>query len=74
MTFSEALDLIKKGERLKRAHWGGYWFMPQVTVYVNDIADEPMSQMIVARTYDGYYAPATPYQADLLADDWEVFE
>jgi hypothetical protein len=71
MTFSAALTLLKEGRRVKRAIWEGYWFIPQVTVYVCDVTEEPMSQMIVAACKDGSYAPATPYQADLLATDWE---
>jgi hypothetical protein len=74
LTFSEALELLKQGKRVKRAIWGGYWFIPQVTVYVCDVVEEPMSQMIVAAVKDGSYAPATPYQADLLANDWEEVE
>jgi hypothetical protein len=40
-------------------------------VYVWEITDEPMAKMIVAACKDGSFAPATPYQADILAEDWE---
>lgn len=75
MDFSDALEAMRYDQlKVKRKGWGGYWFIPITSVYVHDVAEEPMSPMIVARTKEGYYAPATPYQSDLLADDWEIVE
>ena len=84
MTFGEALEEIKQGNRVKRSSWGGYWFLAEPGgTYCGEIVDKKigmcaqskMNPMIVACLKDdGGYAPAQPYQADLLADDWEVVE
>lgn len=79
MKFYEALPLMmEQGKKVKRRHWGGYWFIGFAEVR------EPithtkrynieLTEMIIARLKDGGYAPATAYQEDLLADDWEVVE
>ncbi|MFT8930027.1 MAG: MW1434 family type I TA system toxin [Sporolactobacillus sp.] len=77
MAFSEALIALKDGKKVKRHDWGGYWF------YTSGLSGwEPngttrviMNSMIVAKLKNnGGYVPATPYQEDLLADDWEVVE
>lgn len=75
MNFSEALEAIKQGKKVKRAIWGGYWFLSTTgKVFVRDENELlPFNPMIVACLKDnGGYVPATPYQADLLAEDWEI--
>jgi hypothetical protein len=76
MNFSRALELLKQGKKIKRRHWGGYWFISFVQVHEDFSShinvEAPL--MIIAKTKDGRYAPATAYQEDLLADDWEVVE
>jgi Protein of unknown function (DUF2829) len=72
MDFSKALEAIKRGKKVKRAHWGGYWFMPASEPYIES-EEAPMKPMIVASLKDnGGYVPATTYQEDLLADDWLI--
>jgi hypothetical protein len=77
MTFEWALEMLKEGEKVKRKHWGGYWFITEVVI-VEDAStwmhDTHESKMIIARLKEGGYAPAQAYQGDLLADDWEVAE
>lgn len=73
MTFSEALEELKKGKKIKRSFWGGYWKITWFTPLFAPHHDDDFS-MIVAKLVDGTYAPAMPYQTDLLADDWEVVE
>lgn len=79
--FDKAIALIKQGKRVKRAHWGGYWFLaenPSCEQVKNDGYNQYFSfknGLIVAVLKDGGgCAPATPYQGDLLANDWEVVE
>lgn len=79
LSFSKALELIKQGKKVKRAGWGGYWFMPSTDVVIvfedKNWKTYNMNKMIVACLKDnGGYVPATPYQEDLLSEDWEVVE
>ena len=68
MDFGDAIKAIKNGHRVKREDWGGFWYLPNNKPQVND---QPMNKMIVAVLKDnGGYAPASPYMADMLADDW----
>jgi hypothetical protein len=79
MNFSQALEELKRGKRVKRSFWGGYWFIPESLPSGYESfkynKEFKLNCLIVARLKDdGGYAPAQPYQADLLADDWEVIE
>lgn len=75
LTFGQAIEYLKQGRRVKRKDWGGYWFMPRHTTYVrdSDIGDRPINTTIFASLKDGGgYTVASPYQSDILAEDWEV--
>lgn len=83
MKFGQALEALKAGKKVKRKVWGGYWFIQKMTAYrtyevIEGFLDAKIdfeTEMIVAKLKDnGGYAPAQPYQADLLAEDWEVVE
>jgi hypothetical protein len=84
MNFGQALEVLKQGKKVKRAHWGGYWFIPEPNgTYCCEIVDKKkgisiqrkMNPMIVACLKDNAgYASATAYQEDLLAEDWEIVE
>jgi hypothetical protein len=79
MTFSEALEELKSGKKIKRAHWCGYWFIDDKVVISedNESIDSPMfeAKMIIAKLKDNAgFAPAQAYQNDLLSEDWEVVE
>ena len=68
MDFGDAIKAIKNGHRVKREDWGGFWYLPNDEPQVNN---QPMNKMIVAvLKNEGGYAPASPYMADMLADDW----
>lgn len=68
MDFGDAIKAIKNGHRVKREDWGGFWYLPNDEPQVND---QPMNKMIVAvLKNESGYAPASPYMADMLADDW----
>lgn len=72
MNFGQALEELKKGKKVKRSFWGGYWFISKVPVDTE--LTEWIEPFIIARLKDGGWAPAQPYQGDLLANDWEVVE
>ena len=78
MTFGQALELLKEGKKVKRKDWGGYWFLAKDLYLTQDpkvLTLDFKEGLIVACLKDnGGYAPAQPYQADLLAEDWEVVE
>jgi Protein of unknown function (DUF2829) len=78
VNFGQALEAMKQGKKAKRKHWGGYWFIGYVEIRepipYTKWSNIDSTQMIIARLKDGGYVPATPYQEDLLAEDWEVIE
>lgn len=81
LSFSTALNRLKEGRKVKRANWGGYWELFE-NVSLDADGDTKatgitgfMDQIIVAHLRDnGGLAPAQPYQADLLANDWQVID
>lgn len=66
LTFGLAVEAMKKGFKVARAGWGGYWNLEKI-----NILSEPT---IVAYCKDGSIQAATPYQCDMLADDWVIVE
>jgi hypothetical protein len=79
MNFGQALEALKEGKRVKRAHWGGYWFFAKNPKAKQENPDGYhtsfgfINGLIVAVLKDGGgCAPATPYQEDLLAEDWSI--
>lgn len=91
MNFGQAVELLKAGKKVKRKHWGGYWFMQnmasltlmatpeEIERMTAEGVDGPLSTKVNFATVlimakmkdDAGYAPAQPYQADILAEDWE---
>lgn len=82
MNFGEALQALKEGKRVKRSIWGGYWSLiknagiaghtPMLDGYTRTCH---IGEIIVATLKDnGGAAPAQPYQADLLSEDWQIVE
>lgn len=87
MTFSDALDAIKAGQRVARAGWNGkgmfLFLVPGSTFQVNrppllGIYPEGTTieyhAHIDMKTAQGYVVPWLASQADLLADDWVLVE
>ena len=65
MSFSEALKKLKSGSRIKRSIWGGHWTLEEI--------DGLDRKIIVATLKEtGERVPATAYQEDILAEDWQV--
>lgn len=85
MTFSEALEAIKNGAKLKRSGWNGpdqfIFLVPGSTFTVNR---KPLLGIYPEGTVINYHAhidirtqqdvivPWLASQGDLLADDWET--
>lgn len=80
MDFGDAIKTIKNGHRVKREDWGGFWFIPSwnpkfgeytKSTFDSNADEVSMNPVIIAKLKDGDgYAPAQPYMADMLADDW----
>lgn len=85
LSFSAALDLIKAGNRVRRAGWNGkgmfIFLVPGSTFVANH---EPLLSIlgegtevqyhghIDMKTAQGYVVPWLASQADLLAEDWQI--
>jgi hypothetical protein len=82
MNFGEALQALKDGKTVKRAIWGGRWYLAKDAVLNGPspigggyTMSCQFNQIIVAELKDmGGVAPAQPYQADILAEDWQIVE
>ena len=69
MNFGEALEELKKGKKITREVWGGYWELSSLESTKGYAFD-----MITARLkYEGV-APAQAYQQDMLAEDWKIVD
>lgn len=70
MDFSEALKLVKQGERISRANWNGKGqFVEMQTPDENSKMGLPY---LYITTVDGKRVPWLASQTDLLAEDWAV--
>jgi hypothetical protein len=80
MNFGEALQALKEGRKIKRETWGGYWYLATNVYGEHNALNSAripfgMSVFIIAvLEYSGIKVPASPYQTDLLAEDWEILE
>lgn len=74
LNFGQAIEVLKRGGKVKRKGWGGYWYIQDVTLHDMYPDTERIQNLIVASLKDGSYAPAQAYQGDLLAEDWEIVE
>lgn len=82
LCFSAALWELKQGKKIRRAIWRGHWelaknaqmeWIPNNNGYKRGC--EFKGGIIIAVLKDmGGVAPATPYQEDLLAEDWMIVE
>lgn len=67
LSFGDAMNELRGGKKITRAVWGGYWQILNPFVQGED--------WIISFLKDNKgYAPAQPYQADMLASDWMVVE
>ena len=87
MDFSDALDFIKKGARLRRACWNGKgMFVFLVNGSNFKVNREPLLSIlgegtevtyqphIDMKTADGSIVPWLASQSDIMADDWEIVQ
>lgn len=83
MNFGEALQALKDGKKVTRSVWGGHWELINGGIMEWPTPGNPgykgscgfMNGIIIAILKDGGgVAPAQPYQADLLAEDWKILE
>jgi len=81
LDFGQAIYFLKQGKKVKRAIWGGYWFLSKNATFSENLEDNYVrgfsfnNGLIVAVLKDmGGCAAAQPYQADILAEDWEIVD
>lgn len=80
MNFGEALQALKEGRKIKREKWGGYWYLAtnvfgEHNALNNKNVPFGMSVIIIAvLEYSEHKVPASPYQSDVLAEDWQIVD
>jgi hypothetical protein len=76
MTFGEALDALKNGQRVARAGWNGkgMWLAYVPTFMAAGACPLGFTPLpwIGMKTADGGFVPWLASQTDILADDWEL--
>jgi hypothetical protein len=74
--FSDALMLLKDGNRLCRKNWNGknmYIFIIKNWTYTNEINDNYENLPFIAmKTFDEKIVPWLASQTDILSNDWEI--
>lgn len=87
LTFSQALDFIKKGTKVARTGWNGkgmfIFLVPGSTFKVNrppllgiypEGTEIKYHSHVDMKTADGQIVPWLCSQTDMLAEDWQVVE
>lgn len=72
MTFGNAIDRLKVGERVFRENWNGrgQW----LHLHIPDEDSKMTLPYIYIKTVQGDLIPWLASQADMLADDWCVYK
>jgi len=60
LTFSQALEHLKLGGKIKVPEWTGYWFLRGGKIWV--------------KTFDGKYLDTPWLQETVLREDWQLIE
>ena len=70
LQFETALDMVKRGKRVRRAGWNGkgMWIELRLASEHDPVAQMPYIQI---KTADGGIVPWLASQTDLLSVDWE---
>ncbi len=69
LTFSQALELLKKGARITRRGWE----TPDTWLFVHETEGDAESILeIIVTNLEGNHANWTPYYEDLFATDWAI--
>ena len=71
MTFSEALEQMKKGRVVARRSWEDFALNQGIAVYHR--GEGKVLRFFLGDEWD-YLATWMPLQSDFFADDWEVVE
>lgn len=71
MNFSNALEYLKKGNRIYRTGWNGKGM--HLALQAPDENSKMTLPYIFILTVHGDYVPWTASQTDIFSDDWEEF-
>ena len=79
MNFGQALEELKKGEKVARKGWNGKGMWLKFVAYLPDNVetipnDYTCLPWIGMKTADNKFVPWLASQTDVLAEDWEVVE
>lgn len=70
MSFSEALEILKKGKKITRKNWNGKGMY--LKIYIPSNCEKITQPFIYIKTVGCDYIPWVASQSDLLSNDWEV--
>ena len=77
MTFGQALEALKEGKRVARSGWNGkgmYIYLADGKLLTEAIGEGVFTDTTTMKTADNKFVPWLASQADMLAEDWEIFE
>jgi len=77
LNFSEALNLLKVGDKVCRKGWNGkgmYLILEKLFTHTPIRDNMVMQPFISMKTVDNTFVPWLASQTDLLANDWEIKE
>lgn len=85
MTFGDALEAVKRGQRIARKGWNGKAmyvflayeadFVTDADIYAYDQLEVEVGDMLVMKTAQDTFQPGwLASQADMLAEDWFIVE
>jgi hypothetical protein len=74
VNFSEALELLKQGKRVKRPYWDGTCVVKGLHRGEDGVLSPALleSPIYGQRSYLSEPTPFVAFHADMLADDWEL--
>lgn len=70
MNFSQALERLKRGDRVHRLGWNGYGMW--IKLQEPDKNSKMTLPYIYMRTARGDFVPWLASQTDILSDDWAI--
>lgn len=69
MSFGQAIEAMRRGEKVARIDWQGSW----VAIQVPSLKGQMHKGYIYMSDSDGKLFPWNPSHPDMLTEDWQTF-